>query len=109
MKTEELRETMRRPLIDFAKEYNDIWPSYGTYGQFLGRKGICEDKCIAQILKACKEAGLAFVKEDAELPENPIDKGYTDTVTSMRRYIYDQAQQDMLKAGYRKTEEIEQI
>ena len=59
-------------------------------------------KLTDQILAFCKEAGLGFVDEEARLPINP----YNSREWPSGRAWW-QAQQAMLKAGYRKTEPIE--
>ena len=106
MNTEELREKMRQPLIDFAKEYSDIWPSYGSYSQFLERKKDCENRHIAQILKACEDAGLAFVVEDAELPiwDKKTQEQYR---ISFRGVEYKLLDSWLKEEGFKRVKEIE--
>lgn len=55
-----------------------------------------------RILKACKDAGLAFVAKDAKLPKLPLATG-----VPFVRPCCKKTQEDMLKAGYRQIEEIE--
>ena len=61
----------------------------------------------AKILAICKEAGVAFVGKDAKLPLPLMDihlwRDYSPDMA------YEKAQNDMLKAGFRKIEPIEVI
>lgn len=56
-----------------------------------------------QILATCQKAGLAFVVKDAELPESLYhEEEYLDP-----KWVEEAVKNDMLKAGFRQTKEIE--
>lgn len=61
-----------------------------------------------QILQAIKEVGMVMLAEDQDLPNNPhttavhLDAGIYD---GLYRRKYDEAQQDMLRANFKKIEE----
>jgi len=65
-----------------------------------------------QILEACDKAGLAFVVEDVQLPENTFNpEKHSGTLNQCiiegKRLGYEIAQQKMLEAGFKMWKEIE--
>jgi len=72
------------------------------------------DAYADQVLRACKDKGMAFVV-DRELPTNPdipeefneLACGPEDDTDNCSRAGYLMAQQDMLSAGYKPFEEID--
>jgi len=64
-----------------------------------------------QILRAFKNAGGAFVDRDAKLPKPPLARiswyGDQHSLDEDDQMLYREGQKDMLKASYRKIEEIE--
>jgi len=82
---------------------------YGGYCEPEDREGYewqCALGNATQILQAFKDASGAFVVE-GELPGNPYYNQSHKPLEKLHWIIHNNAQQDMLKAGYRKVELLE--
>ena len=93
MTEEELKEQFRQKLINTIKAVRADMPGFGIQWQELA----ILDREVEGYFSWFKQAGYVQLDEDQNLP--PIDK-----ITHSRYWFtpYELAQQDMLKAGFKK-------
>ncbi len=74
--------------------------------QDVGLGGLSENEAIKEL----SSLGVVIADKDAELTENPWrdDIDIFNNIRLATRQGYDQAQQDMLEAGYTKTHPLEE-
>lgn len=103
-KTEELREQIEKSFGHYAMAFE-------VDGRYSPRQW------VEEVLEACQKVGLAFVKEDAELPklqesekrhpQDWVEQRYIDTDLALAwQEGYDEAMVNVKDAGFKMWEEI---